>query len=99
MPFANREVNRLGVPVFRLAQAGITREQPPQRRRVSGRGGSDRVPEVAFFVRFQFAWLDHSEPYFGALVTGRTSAETQLPATTEQSGQELAGALKRFRSA
>src|SRR5262245_60368323 len=66
MPCANREVNRLGIPVFRLAQARIALEQPPKRRRVAGRGGSDRVPDVASLVRFQFAWLDHSEPRFGA---------------------------------
>src|SRR5262249_47363005 len=69
MPFANGEMNRLGIPVIRLAQARIALEQPLKRRHVANRGGSDRVPEVASFVRFQLAWLDHSEPRFGALRT------------------------------
>jgi hypothetical protein len=59
MPRAYREVNRLGVPVFRPAQAGIALQQAMKRGRVSGRSGSHRVPEVASFVRFKLARLNH----------------------------------------
>src|SRR5260370_22395290 len=59
MPFAYGEVNRSGVPVFRMSQARSALDQTPKRGYVASRGGSDRVPDVSPAVRFKFRGVDH----------------------------------------
>ena len=47
MPFANREVNRLGVPVLGSKKVRVPLEHRAERRHVTVASGGHRVPDVA----------------------------------------------------